>query len=60
MSCRVSLDPTKRQLTGEQRSALLHNIQIMRDAIVLFTATGAARGVSGHTGAPLAATPSPM
>ncbi|KAH9917024.1 thiamine diphosphate-binding protein [Fomitopsis serialis] len=47
---KVSLDPTKPQLTGEQRSALLHNIQIMRDAIVLFTATGAARGVSGHTG----------
>ncbi|KAI0734147.1 thiamine diphosphate-binding protein [Fomitopsis betulina] len=47
---KVSLDPTKRQLTSEQRSALLYNIQIMRDAIVLFTATGAARGVSGHTG----------
>lgn len=26
------------------------NIQLLRDAIVLFTATGAARGVSGHTG----------
>jgi hypothetical protein len=29
---------------------LKHNIQLLRDAIVLFTSTGAARGVSGHTG----------
>ena len=48
---RLVLDPSKPQLTDEQRSALKHNIQLMRDAIVLFTATGAARGVSGHTGA---------
>ena len=47
---RLVLDPSKPQLTDEQRSALKHNIQLMRDAIVLFTATGAARGVSGHTG----------
>ena len=26
------------------------NILLLRDAIVLFTATGAARGVGGHTG----------
>jgi len=37
-------------LTEEQKSALLSNIQLLRDALVLFTATGAARGVSGHTG----------
>ena len=49
--CRLVLDPSKPQLSAEQRSALKNNIQIMRDAIVLFTATGAARGVSGHTGA---------
>ncbi|KIJ62869.1 hypothetical protein HYDPIDRAFT_93587 [Hydnomerulius pinastri MD-312] len=47
---KLSLDPTKPQLTVEQKSTLQHNIQLLRDAIVLFTATGAARGVSGHTG----------
>lgn len=46
----MSLDPTKAQLSAEERSDLLANIQLLRDAIVLFTATGAARGVSGHTG----------
>ena len=50
MHFRLVLDPSKPQLSSEQRSALKHNIQLMRDAIVLFTATGAARGVSGHTG----------
>lgn len=29
---------------------MVANIQLLRDAIVVFTATGAARGVSGHTG----------
>lgn len=47
---KLSLDPTKPQLTEEERTTLLANIQLLRDAIVLFTATGAARGVSGHTG----------
>ncbi|RPD59967.1 transketolase [Lentinus tigrinus ALCF2SS1-7] len=47
---KLVLDPSKPQLSDEQRTALKHNIQLMRDAIVLFTATGAARGVSGHTG----------
>ncbi|KZT07582.1 thiamine diphosphate-binding protein [Laetiporus sulphureus 93-53] len=47
---KVTLNPTQPKLTEQQRAALLHNVQIMRDAIVLFTATGAARGVSGHTG----------
>ena len=28
----------------------MFNIQLLRDAIVLFTASAAARGVSGHTG----------
>jgi hypothetical protein len=37
-------------LTSEQKSDLQANIQLLRDAIVLFTASGAARGVSGHTG----------
>jgi len=47
---KLSLDPAKPQLTAEEKSTLLSNIQLLRDAIVLFTATGAARGVSGHTG----------
>ncbi|KAF5339243.1 hypothetical protein D9758_013290 [Tetrapyrgos nigripes] len=47
---KLSLDPSKPQLTEEQRSTLKANIQLLRDVIVLFTATGAARGVSGHTG----------
>jgi transketolase len=47
---KLTLDPSKPQLTAEQKSTLLHNIQLLRDALVLFTATGAARGVSGHTG----------
>lgn len=50
LSPRVSLDPANPQLTDEQRKDLLFNIQLLRDAIVLFTASAAARGVSGHTG----------
>ncbi|KAJ7881063.1 thiamine diphosphate-binding protein [Mycena olivaceomarginata] len=47
---KFKLDPTKPTLTDQQKSDLLSNIQLLRDAIVFFTATGAARGVSGHTG----------
>ncbi|TFK73252.1 transketolase [Pluteus cervinus] len=47
---KLSLDPSKPQLSDQEKADLLHNIQLLRDAIVLFTATGAARGVSGHTG----------
>lgn len=47
---KLKLDPSKPQLTAEEKATLKHNIQLLRDAIVLFTATGAARGVSGHTG----------
>lgn len=56
---RVTLDPSQPTLTDEQRADLKNNIQIMRDAIVLFTATGAARGVSGHTGQSLLSLPQP-
>jgi len=48
----LALDPTQPTLTAEQRQALQSNIQLCRDAIVFFTATGAARGVGGHTGGP--------
>ena len=48
---RLKLDPSKPTLTDEELAILSFNVQLMRDAIVLFTASGAARGVSGHTGA---------
>jgi transketolase len=48
----IKLDPKNPTLTAEQREALQFNIQLCRDAIVFFTATGAARGVGGHTGGP--------
>jgi transketolase len=48
----VALDPSNPTLTNEQRETLKANIQLCRDAIVFFTATGAARGVGGHTGGP--------
>ncbi|PBK67697.1 thiamine diphosphate-binding protein [Armillaria solidipes] len=47
---KLALDPSKPQLSEEEKASLKFNIQLLRDAIVLFTATGAARGVSGHTG----------
>ncbi|KIJ25680.1 hypothetical protein M422DRAFT_77069 [Sphaerobolus stellatus SS14] len=53
----VKLDPNVETLTGEQRSKLLANIQLLRDAIIFFTAAGAARGVSGHTGGPFDTVP---
>jgi len=46
----VVLDPDIESLTRTQREQLETNIQLCRDAIVFFTATGAARGVGGHTG----------
>ncbi len=48
----IALDPSNPTLTADQRDALRANIQLVRDAIVFFTATGAARGVGGHTGGP--------
>jgi transketolase len=48
----LKLDPANTTLTTEQREILKANIQLCRDAIVFFTATGAARGVGGHTGGP--------
>lgn len=57
---RISLDAANPTLTDEQRSALKANIQLCRDAIVFFTATGAARGVGGHTGGPYDTVPEVM
>ena len=56
----ISLDPSQPSLTAEQREALKFNIQLCRDAIVFFTATGAARGVGGHTGGPFDTVPEVM
>lgn len=57
---RITLDPTNHKLTDDQRSALQSNIQLCRDAIVFFTATGAAHGVGGHTGGPYDTVPEVM
>jgi hypothetical protein len=53
----LSLDPKNPKLTAEQKQVLLHNIDIFRDAMVAFTATGAARGIAGHTGGPFDTAP---
>jgi len=57
---RISLDPSTPSLSDEQRAALEHNIQLCRDAIIFFTATGAARGVGGHSGGPYDTVPEVM
>ncbi|WP_411727489.1 transketolase C-terminal domain-containing protein [Methyloglobulus sp.] len=57
---RISLNPGSTTLTSEQKASLKHNIQLCRDAIVFFTATGAARGVGGHTGGPYDTVPEVM
>lgn len=56
----LKLDPSQPTLTNEQRAALKANIQLCRDAIVFFTATGAAGGVGGHTGGPYDTVPEVM
>lgn len=53
----LSLDPKNPTLDAQQKTDLLNNINIFRDAIIAFTATGAARGVSGHTGGPFDTAP---
>jgi len=53
----IQLDPNEKTLSAEKKKHLLANIQLMRDAIVFFTATGSARGVAGHTGGPFDTVP---
>jgi transketolase len=48
----LALDPSRQQLTAEQREVLAANIQLCRDAIIFFTAVADARGLGGHTGGP--------
>lgn len=57
---RISLTPGNAKLTPEQTADLKANIQLCRDAIIFFTATGAARGVGGHTGGPYDTVPEVM
>ncbi|MBF2007815.1 MAG: transketolase [Chlorogloeopsis fritschii C42_A2020_084] len=56
----LTLNPANTTLTTEQREILKANIQLCRDAIVFFTATGAAKGVGGHTGGPYDTVPEVM
>jgi transketolase len=45
------LDPwSQATLTGATKESILANVQLCRDAIVSFTACGAASGYGGHTG----------
>lgn len=46
---KLKLDTNSPKLSPDQKKDLQHNIDIFRDAIIAFTATGAARGVAGHT-----------
>jgi len=43
-------DLTQSQLSDEQRTALINNIQIVRDSLVFFTALANVKGLGGHTG----------
>lgn len=54
---KLKLDYKNPKLSAEQKQDLQHNIGIFRDAIIAFTATGAARGVAGHTGGPFDTAP---
>ncbi len=56
----IALNPANSNLTAQQLADLNDNIQLVRDAIVFFTATGAARGVGGHTGGPYDTVPEVM
>ncbi|MCU0304531.1 MAG: hypothetical protein MUC56_10790 [Thermoanaerobaculales bacterium] len=46
----LTLDPATEALGPAELEQLAANVRLCRDAIVFFTATGAARGVGGHTG----------
>ncbi|NLX19721.1 MAG: transketolase, partial [Desulfobulbus sp.] len=43
-----SIDQEK--LTAEQRSTLKNNIELVRNAIIFFTALANTKGLGGHTG----------
>ncbi|NJL10715.1 MAG: transketolase, partial [Calothrix sp. SM1_7_51] len=56
----LKLNPANKTLTANEREILKANIQLCRDAIIFFTATGAAKGVGGHTGGPYDTVPEVM
>ena len=56
----LALDPERPALAATERSQLEANVQLCRDAIVFFTATGAAKGLGGHTGGPYDIVPEVM
>ncbi|QQG65131.1 transketolase C-terminal domain-containing protein [Desulfobulbus oligotrophicus] len=41
---------SQEKLTAEQRSTLRHNIELVRNAIIFFTALANTKGLGGHTG----------
>ncbi len=56
----LPLDPAREQLSPAERKTLAANVQLCRDAIIFFTATGAAKGLGGHTGGPYDIVPEVM
>ncbi|MCL2457922.1 MAG: transketolase, partial [Desulfobulbus sp.] len=46
----LRLSVAQETLTGEQRAALRANIDLVRDAIIFFTALANTKGLGGHTG----------
>src|SRR5690554_2102947 len=46
----LALDLDSAELSSEQLEQLTHNVALMRDAIVFFTAISAGRALAGHTG----------
>lgn len=46
----LKFDLNQEQLTADQRTALISNIQIVRDSLVFFTALANVKGLGGHTG----------
>lgn len=54
---KLKFDHKNPRLSDEQKNDLRRNIAIFREAIIAFTATGAARGVAGHTGGPFDTAP---
>ena len=46
----LKIDLSQTELTGDQRTTLIKNIEIVRDSIVFFTALANVKGLGGHTG----------
>ena len=46
----LSFSPRESALSDAQHEALRHNIRLVRDSLIFFTALANARGLGGHTG----------